>query len=54
MLRRQVGRVRYQPGDRLWLTALSRMVPRRPPAGRSAAMATIWFRGDPAELSRLR
>jgi hypothetical protein len=28
VLRRQVGRVRYEPGDRLWLTALSR-VPRR-------------------------
>jgi putative transposase len=23
VLRRQVGRVRYQPGDRLWLAALS-------------------------------
>ena len=29
VLRRQVGRVRYEPGDRLWLTALSRLVPRR-------------------------
>src|ERR1035437_4554747 len=28
-LRRQVGRVRYEPGDRLWLAALSRLVPRR-------------------------
>ena len=28
VLRRQVGRVRYQPGDRLWLAALSRLVPR--------------------------
>ena len=28
-LRRQIGRVRYQPGDRLWLAALSRLVPRR-------------------------
>jgi putative transposase len=28
VLRRQVGRVRYQPGERLWLAALSRMVPR--------------------------
>ena len=27
VLRRQVGRVRYQPGDRLWLAALSRLVP---------------------------
>lgn len=28
VLRRQVGRVRYQPGGRLWLAALSRLVPR--------------------------
>ena len=29
VLRRQAGRVRYQPGDRMWLAALSRLVPRR-------------------------
>jgi putative transposase len=29
VLRRQVGRVRYEPGDRLWLASLSRLVPRR-------------------------
>ena len=29
VLRRQIGRVRYQPGDRLWLTALSWLIPRR-------------------------
>src|SRR5256714_10130838 len=29
VLRRQIGRVRYQPGDRLWLAALSRLIPRR-------------------------
>jgi transposase len=29
VLRRQVGRVRYEPGDRLWLAALSRLVSRR-------------------------
>ena len=28
VLRRQISRVRYQPGDRLWFTALSRLVPR--------------------------
>ena len=28
MFRRQVGRVRYQPADRLWLAALSRLIPR--------------------------
>ena len=27
VLRRQIGRVRYQPGDRLWLAALSRLIP---------------------------
>ena len=26
VLRRQIGRVRYQPGDRLWLAALSKLV----------------------------
>ena len=29
VLRRQVARVRYTPADRVWLTALSRLVPRR-------------------------
>jgi len=29
VLRRQVGRVCYEPGDRLWLAALSRLLPRR-------------------------
>ena len=29
VLRRQIGRVRCQPGDRLWLTPLSRLIPRR-------------------------
>ena len=28
VLRRQIDRVRYQPGDRLWLAALSRLIPR--------------------------
>ena len=28
VLRRQIGRARYQPGDRLWLAALSRLIPR--------------------------
>ena len=27
VLRRQVSRVRYQPGDRLWLAAMSRLIP---------------------------
>ena len=29
VLRRQIGRVRYQPADRLWLSALSRLIPKR-------------------------
>ena len=29
ILRRQISRVRYEPGDRLWLAALSRLIPRR-------------------------
>ena len=29
VLRRQTGRARYQPGDRMWLGALSRLIPRR-------------------------
>ena len=29
VLRRHIGRVRYQPADRLWLLALSRLIPRR-------------------------
>ena len=28
VLRRQIGRARYQPGDRLWFTALSWLIPR--------------------------
>jgi hypothetical protein len=29
VLRRQAGRVRYRSADRLWLAALSRLIPRR-------------------------
>ena len=29
VLRRQISRVRYQPADRLWLMALSHLIPRR-------------------------
>ena len=29
VLRRQAGRVRYEPADRMWLAALARLVPRR-------------------------
>jgi hypothetical protein len=27
ILRRQISRVCYEPGDRLWLVALSRLIP---------------------------
>jgi hypothetical protein len=29
VLRRQAGRIRYEPADRAWLVALERLVPRR-------------------------
>ena len=29
VLRRHVGRVRYEPADRAWLAALARLIPRR-------------------------
>jgi hypothetical protein len=29
VMRRQIGRVRYEPSDRLWLAVLSRLIPRR-------------------------
>ena len=45
VLRRQIGRARYEPGDRLWLAALSRLVPRR--RWGEAFMVTP---GDPARL----
>lgn len=28
MLRRQTSKIRYRPGDRLWLAAPSRLIPR--------------------------
>jgi putative transposase len=29
VLRRHVGRVRYEPADRAWLSVLARLIPRR-------------------------
>jgi hypothetical protein len=29
VLRRHTGRVRYEPTDRAWFTALARLIPRR-------------------------
>ena len=45
VLRRQIGRVRCQPGGRLWLAALSRADP-APAVGRGV-------RGDPGDAARL-
>jgi len=46
VLRRQVGRFRYQPADRLWLAALSRLVPRCRWAEFAVTLATLlaWHR----------
>jgi putative transposase len=45
VLRRQIRRVRYQSADRLWLAALSRLIPPAP-LGRG-------IRGDPGDAARL-
>jgi hypothetical protein len=29
VLRRHAGRIRYEPGDRVWFAALARLLPRR-------------------------
>jgi putative transposase len=34
VLRRQISRVRYEPGDRLWLSAIGGAIPTRPNRGR--------------------
>jgi putative transposase len=47
VLRRPDGRVRYQPADRLWLTALSRLIPRhrwREASGVTPATPLAWRR----------
>jgi putative transposase len=47
VLRRQAGRVRYEPGDRIWFTAVARLLPPRCRAGISpVAPATLlaWHR----------
>jgi putative transposase len=47
VLRRQIGRLRYQPGDRLWLAALSRLIPRRRQGevfGMTPATLLAWHR----------
>ena len=45
VLRRQIGQVRYEPGDRLWLVALSRLVPR------TGGTRCSGYPGDPARLA---
>lgn len=51
VLRRQIGRVRYQPGDRLWLSALSQLIPDN---GRSSGGVTkFWNPTAPAALPQL-
>jgi transposase InsO family protein len=49
VLRRQISRVGYQPADRLWLAALSRLIPRRRRVqgelvrlGHPIAASTVW------------
>jgi putative transposase len=42
VLRRHAGRVRYEPADRVWFTALARLIPRR--------RWTEVFPGTPATL----
>jgi hypothetical protein len=45
VLRRQISRVRYEPGDRLWLAALSRLIPPAP--------VERDVRRDPGDAARL-
>ena len=49
VLRRQISWVRYQPGDRLWLAALSRLIPPsavgqgvRGDTGDATAVSAVW------------
>jgi putative transposase len=47
VLRRQISRVRYQPADRLWLAALSKLIPPTPARrGLAVTPATLlaWHR----------
>src|ERR1035438_6281824 len=44
VLRRHVGRVRYEPADRMWFAALARLIPRRRWSGVFAATLLAWHR----------
>src|ERR1035437_5526336 len=60
VLRRHAGRVRYEPGDRVWLAALARLPPRRRPVGGfpvTPATLLAWHRklaGSKYDTSRRR
>jgi hypothetical protein len=48
VLRRHAGRIRYEPADRVWFTALARLIPRRLWAGVfpvTPATLLAWHRG---------
>src|ERR1019366_7457568 len=47
VLRRHTGRVRYQPAGRLWLAALSRLIPRRGGEGLAVTPAALLARPPP-------
>ena len=53
VLRRQINRVRYQPSDRLWLAALSQLIPRRQWGETFAVTPTTRRPPDPPETSAL-
>ena len=42
VLRRHAGRIRYEPGDRVWLAALARRIPRRRWTGLFAVTLLAW------------
>jgi putative transposase len=44
VLRRHAGRVGYEPGDRVWLAALARLIPRRRWAGVFPVTLLAWHR----------
>jgi hypothetical protein len=50
VLRRQIVRVRYQPTDRLWLAALSRLIPRSDRYGKP--QLSCWERSVPQATVR--
>jgi hypothetical protein len=55
VLRRHAGRIRYEPADRVWFIALTRLIPRRRWAGVfPVTPATLWgYRRIHGELTKL-